>query len=281
MRLPQVHAPLTLGDLRQEVASVFGLPQQRTKLLLNGILLKDDRIPLAEYGVSTGTQLVLMTAPAQQQQRGNSRNAQGRQQNARTQAQGPADAAPPAQPPHAPPGNARPQPPVSAAQTRQEPGAGVPNADAGAAPAPPVGATAPVPTHADAFHDAPAEPPEDPETKHLRTIDTVVNKCRADLKPDLEHFERSVASYPKAKRGAAKEQSADANALSAKRIPLAQRTLSEFFLRELLRLDEIPVDSDKVRTARRAAVKEIQSYLDRVDAAWKLATAEKGIVSDV
>ena len=37
----------------------------------------------------------------------------------------------------------------------------------------------------------------------------------------------------------------------------------------------------EVRTARKSTVKEIQSYLDRVDAAWKLASDAKGVVNDI
>ena len=52
-------------------------------------------------------------------------------------------------------------------------------------------------------------------------------------------------------------------------------------IRDSLRLDGIPTDKDDIRTARKATVKEIQAYLDRVDAAWDTAQHDKGIVSDV
>ena len=71
------------------------------------------------------------------------------------------------------------------------------------------------------------------------------------------------------------------DAIPCQRIPYAQRKLSELLLRELLQLDGIPTDKDDIRTARKATVKEIQAYLDRVDAAWDTAQHDKGIVSDV
>ena len=64
-------------------------------------------------------------------------------------------------------------------------------------------------------------------------------------------------------------------------MPYEQRKLSELLLRELLKLDDVPTDKDEVRMARKSTVKEVQSYLERVDTAWNTATKEKGIVSDV
>lgn len=50
-------------------------------------------------------------------------------------------------------------------------------------------------------------------------------------------------------------------------LSLLQRGTSEMLLRSLLSLDGIQVQSEATRQARKAAVKEIQSWLDRVDAA--------------
>ena len=69
MRLPSVQDRLTLGDLRQELSSVFGVPAQRTRIILQGMVLKDDRLPLTDYGMTTGARVVLMaTSPRGQRQ---------------------------------------------------------------------------------------------------------------------------------------------------------------------------------------------------------------------
>lgn len=46
------------------------------------------------------------------------------------------------------------------------------------------------------------------------------------------------------------------------------KVLSELLLRQLLALDGVGVNSDTTRQARKVAVKEVQGYLDRLDAAW-------------
>ncbi|CDW99497.1 hypothetical protein, partial [Sporisorium scitamineum] len=48
----------------------------------------------------------------------------------------------------------------------------------------------------------------------------------------------------------------------------AHRRLSELLLRQLLALDSVNVNSDTTRQARKIAVKEVQSHLDRLDAAY-------------
>lgn len=218
MRLPSVQDRLTLGDLRQELSSVFGVPAQRTRIILQGMVLKDDRLPLTDYGMTTGARVVLMaTSPRGQRQ------APAAGPQAAPEAQAPQQQAPP-----------------------QE--------------------------------QAPAMSPEE---RDLAQIKSVLGHCHTELLPELTHFEQSISGYPSAPPGEAPESTQDPNALPPKKVPVTQRKLSELFLRQLLRLDEIPVDSDTIRNERRAAVKEIQSYLERVDTAWRLATSQKGIVSDV
>ena len=140
-------------------------------------------------------------------------------------------------------------------------------------PAPPEAAAAPTP--------GPSE-----EAQHWQTIEQVAHTCRAELVPELARFEDTIRALPDAPPGT--HQSAPQedtmttpDAIPCQRIPYAQRKLSELLLRELLRLDGIPTDRDDIRTARKATVKEIQAYLDRVDAAWDTAQHDKGIVSDV
>lgn len=138
---------------------------------------------------------------------------------------------------------------------------------------------APGPESGETAQDA----PHDPDAQHLERIQQVSTHCRETLVPDLENFEASVAALPDAPRGAlqAHEPEVDERLTAPTKIPLAQRRLAELLLRELLQLDNVPADKEEIRAARKATVKEVQGYMDRVDAAWKVATERKGLVSDV
>ena len=104
---------------------------------------------------------------------------------------------------------------------------------------------------------------------------------RDTLVPEVKQFEQTIASLPNAAKGAQQVANEDTGLVPTKRIPITQRKLSEYLLRELMKLDGVPVDTDQVRTARKSTVKEIQSYLDRIDAAWKSAIETKGVVNDI
>ncbi|CCV00291.1 unnamed protein product [Malassezia sympodialis ATCC 42132] len=264
--LPQIQGALTLGHLRQELAAVFSLPVQQVLVAFQGLFLKDDRVSLQEYGLHSGSRITLVARDAYVQQ------AQARAQ-ASAQAQGTQGT-----PQGAPQGGAAGG--LSAQDAESLPSAAptmAPVARAGAAPAAPpaqdAGAGAPGTT------DAPS---------HLEQIAQVSQHCQRDLVPELELLEKTIEALPDAPPGSLQSQAphdasgaVDEACIPPQRIPLTQRKLSELLLRELLKLDGIPTDSEEVRNTRKATVKEIQAYLDRVDAAWGRATQAKGIVSDV
>lgn len=226
--LPQIQGPLTLGHLRQELASVFSLPVQQVLVAFQGLFLKDDRVSLHDYGLRSGARITLLA-----------RDAYVQQAQAHSQAQAQAQSVP--------------QGGDADGPTAQDAGAGAP------------GATE--------------------MSSHLEQIAQVSQHCQRDLVPELELLEKTVNALPDAPPGALQSQAPqdaqDEAHIPPQRIPLTQRKLSELLLRELLKLDGIPTDSDEVRNTRKATVKEIQAYLDRVDAAWGQATQAKGIVSDV
>lgn len=210
--LPSLDEPLTLRHLRQELASVFSIPAERVVVVWQGMRLRDDRVSLQDYGITTGSRIHVLARDAPSSQ-----------------------------------------------------------------PAPP-----PAPHEA----AAPPTPGASEEAQHWQTIEQVAHTCRAELGYELARFEDTIRALPDAPPGT--HQSAPPedtmttpDAIPCQRIPYAQRKLSELLLRELLRLDGIPTDKDDIRTARKATVKEIQAYLDRVDAAWDTAQHDKGIVSDV
>lgn len=252
-----------LGHLRQEIATVFSIPVQRVKILFHGMVLKDDRVSLQEYGLDTGSRVTLVVnEPEQGHQRGPSQGRTGAQQAPMQQQQ---QQVPPQAAQGAPtqvPGQSVPQaaPGFAAAGTEY-----APDAPAQQAPA----------------QQAPPEPQLSPEEKHLKQIDEVAQHVRANLLPELEQFEQSIAALPQAKPGQQSATPQDPNAVPPARIPITQRKISELLLRELLKLDGVPIDSAVIRTARKSTVKEIQALLDRTDAAWKSAQETKGIVSDI
>ncbi|WFD28040.1 hypothetical protein MNAN1_003048 [Malassezia nana] len=253
--LPRIQGALTLAHLRQELASVFSIPVQQVLVVFQGLFLKDDRVTLQDYGLSSGSRITLLTRDAYMQQ-------------ARARASAPS------QPPSAPQGDAAGGPP--------------PSSDALPSSAPSIAPVARVAHAAPPVQDAGAAPSAKEAPTPMEQIAQVSQRCQRDLVPELEHLETSIDALPDAPPGTLQSKAPPAQAdasedalILPQRIPLTQRKLSELLLRELLKLDGIPTESEEVRSHRKATVKEIQSYLDRVDAAWKQATQAKGIVSDV
>ena len=278
VKLPDTQAQLTLGDLRAELAAVFSVPPARVRIVFEGLLLKDDRVTLVEYGLTTGSRIVLTAdepkkAPGTRHAQAAGRHTRGKSSGAPPfvphDAQGEAVAQAPAQGgPSVPPGF------MSAPGF----GGGAPQASEPAATAPQ--ASEPAATAPQASEPPAAEPT--PEEEALAGVDKVVTRCRGELVPELAQFEQTIAALPAAGSGAVPDDIAPGMGLLVpKRIPITQRKLSEYFLRELLGLDSIAVVSDTVRASRKSAVKEIQGYLDRVDCAWRTATEQKGIVNDI
>lgn len=273
VKLPDTQAQLTLGDLRAELAAVFSVPPARVRIVFEGLLLKDDRVTLVEYGLTTGSRIVL-TVDEPKKAPG-TRHAQAAGRHTRGKSSG----APPFVPHDA-------QGDVAA----QAPAQGGPSVPPGFMSAPGFGGGTPAAAEPPAAEPPAAEPPAaepaapapTPEEEALGGVDKVVTRCRGELVPELEQFEQTIAALPVAAPGTVPgDVVPGAGLLLPKRIPITQRKLSEYFLRELLGLDSIAVVSDTVRASRKSAVKEIQGYLDRVDGAWRTATEQKGIVNDI
>ncbi|KAN0062477.1 hypothetical protein ACQY0O_005008 [Thecaphora frezii] len=58
--LPKLTTPVTLGHLKQEISSITSIPYEQVKLIHSGLILKDDRSPLASYGIREGSRLILV-----------------------------------------------------------------------------------------------------------------------------------------------------------------------------------------------------------------------------
>ena len=256
--LPNIDEPLTLKYLRQELASIFNVPSQGISIVFQGMVLKDDRVSLQDYGLTTGSRIQLLLKDTQPQQHKTAHTMQHTSM---------------------PPNDVS---PVEAAQM---------SADAA-----PSGPTWPGFGSSDAAahvnqstQAAPGAqntvPPMSKDQKHLQQIEQVTQHCRAELVPELERFENSIQKLPDSHPGTLQSEPEDSLAplfsVTPHRLPYEQRKLSELLLRELLKLDDVPTDKDEVRMARKSTVKEVQGYLERVDTAWNTATKEKGIVSDV
>ncbi|KDN53286.1 hypothetical protein K437DRAFT_265938 [Tilletiaria anomala UBC 951] len=112
----------------------------------------------------------------------------------------------------------------------------------------------------------------------LKRIQDTVQGVRTDLLPEVEQFERSTLALGNA-ASAPSEQAVHpptqngtpAGVLTPPQLAFEHRKLSELLLRSLLTLDGVQVNSDMTRAARKAAVKEVQALLDRVDANWTKA----------
>lgn len=245
MTLSPAEPYITLGDLRQELGQIFAIPVQRIRVMFQGVVLKDDRITLLEYGLETGARVTLLVIEAPKAHTA---------QHEHELAAEPLEAAPPVSQSFAP-------------GTTENVGAGL---------APEANAAPPAVT-----------PPQlSPEERDMQKIHEVVSYCHNELLQELEQFEQTAAALPSVQRGDQADQSPDApppaeHLIPPSRIPITQRKLSELFLRQLLELDSIQPESEQIRSERKATVKEIQSFLERVDAAWNMAVKQKGIVSDV
>lgn len=128
----------------------------------------------------------------------------------------------------------------------------------------------------------------------MNRITEALETARKDLFPEVEKVERvasqksstnastntntaaseeggSRPAHKQAQDGAAGAAGAGAGEemkMNYGQVADAHRRLSELLLRQLLALDGVNVNSDTTRQARKIAVKEVQSHLDRLDAAW-------------
>lgn len=95
----------------------------------------------------------------------------------------------------------------------------------------------------------------------INRITEALETARKDLFPDVVRVENAVQQKRQGGEG-------EEDAIKWNEVPDAQRKLSELLLRQLLALDSVNVNSDTTRQARKVAVKQVQSHLDRLDAAW-------------
>lgn len=194
--LPKTAGPVTLGDLKHEIASITSLPYERLKLISRGLVMKDDRLPLAAYGLQEGSRIGLV----------GSRDEGDR------------------------PGNKTSVLPIGEQKAREKK----------------------------------AKEADTSESGLLARIQESLDHCRHQLFPDVVRVERSVAALD------TPPTESDDPPLTLTQIQDAHRRLSEFLLRQLLALDSVQVNSETTRQARKLAVKEVQSHLDRLDSAWTL-----------
>lgn len=119
------------------------------------------------------------------------------------------------------------------------------------------------------------------ETGLLSRIEETVAGVRKDLLPEVTEFEKTGKVRAEARASASKDNLSPEEAAASQQrskasmdaLGLRQRKLSELLLRALLGLDGISVNTDETRKHRKEAVKEVQSYLDRVDATWQAIKA--------
>lgn len=130
------------------------------------------------------------------------------------------------------------------------------------------------------------EEEDNSEAGLLKRIKEAVEGVRRDLVPDTEQFEKDVQTLPSKDAAPAAAESANAPTAPAQgptpatsaALTQSHRRLSEMLLRALLSLDAVAVNSEKTRASRKEAVREVQGWLDRLDAAWGLAK-ERGVVA--
>ncbi|PWN51297.1 hypothetical protein IE53DRAFT_342573 [Violaceomyces palustris] len=111
----------------------------------------------------------------------------------------------------------------------------------------------------------------------MARIEETLSEARNSLFPEVVQFEESPTTTREGLEAQATTTTSDhRQLLSPEQIMASHRRLSEMLLRCLLSLDNVQVNSDATRAARKAGVKDVQSHLDRLDFAWNLAK-EKGI----
>lgn len=114
--------------------------------------------------------------------------------------------------------------------------------------------------------------PQKSDASTVSQIQEQLNSVRSNLVPSLERFLETLptASNPHPSVPAPPNPLTNSSSTSFSPIQKEHAKLNEFFLQELLNLDAIVIDTEweQARQERKAAVKEVQSYLDRLDDAW-------------
>jgi BAG domain len=116
-----------------------------------------------------------------------------------------------------------------------------------------IGSAAPAPS---ARPQAPVKEAPISQTAMVKTIQAEIDSIHRELLPNLIAFEASLNAPEKPSRESLKQE---------------YTRLGELLLQTLLRLDSFTPEGEweEARKARKAAVKEIQELLSRVDTAWK------------
>lgn len=98
------------------------------------------------------------------------------------------------------------------------------------------------------------------QTAMVKTIQAEIDSIHRELLPSLVAFETSLTSPEKPSQESLKQE---------------YTRLGELLLQTLLRLDSFTPDGEweEARKARKAAVKEVQGLLTRIDTAWKVSQA--------
>ena len=112
-------------------------------------------------------------------------------------------------------------------------------------------------------HKAPAPQTEESAIVAIRAE---LERVRETLVPDVDAFVRALA--PSASQS---ESGSGPPAPGSTATPVDHTRLSELLLQSLLRLDALHVsgaDWPEARVQRKAAVREVQGVLDRLDGAW-------------
>ncbi|PWY98080.1 hypothetical protein BCV70DRAFT_202253 [Testicularia cyperi] len=236
--LPRTIGPVTLAHLKHEIASITSLPYERIKLIHKGLIMKDDRSALSAYGLREGSRIGLVGSREEGDKPGNKTPALSLgEQKARERKAREADTSE-----EGLMGRitealdiARKDlfPDVHRVEASLDAMRGVPGATKTTPTAPSTTASAPAPVAA----SQPAQP-------------------SASTEPSQQDAAASSAA-PTSTPAMSREEMADAH-----------RRLSELLLRQLLALDSVAVNSETTRQARKLAVKEVQSHLDRLDEAW-------------
>lgn len=248
--------PPTLRDLKQEISTLTSIPYDQIKLVFSGMVMKEDRAPLPRYGLRDGSRVMLIGTAGGASSGGPDRNPQADTIGSKTRPAGGADEVE--------------QRAEASRQAQQQ-----------------------------AARLKKQREEDQSESGLLKRIQEAVAGVESDLFPQIEHLEKSVAaltSQSVAASAAANTQAVPAAhtssgapsteqpsqqqsdqppleqpLLTPPQIAFDQRKLSELLLRSLLTLDGIQVNSETTRTSRKAAVKRVQSLLDRVDSAWTRA----------
>lgn len=203
----------TLRNLKESISHFTSIPYEQIKLIMGGLVLKEEKAPLSAFGIRTGSRLQLIGTSGGVPIQGD------------------------------------------------RPGAKQSVFDEGSSGAGKM-------SKGEELARRKKEREEDvSEQGLLNRINETVTDVRKDLLPEVLEFEQS----PKEAHSPTMSSTTNSPAEIASRqeaLAKQHKKLSELLLRALLALDGVNVNSEETRKRRKEAVKEIQGYLDRVDATW-------------